>query len=115
MTIVERCFVTIVNLFQPNVNASLILLRTDRDPFPLAQRSQSMSRKSGNRFSEMDMRQQRDQSMSRKSGNRFSEMDMRQQRDQSMSRKRGNRFSEEDMPQHMNLERIPIQPNRDTL
>ena len=32
-----------------------------------------------------------------------------------MSRKSGNRFSEKDMRHSTNLERIPIQPNRDAL
>jgi hypothetical protein len=32
-----------------------------------------------------------------------------------MVRKSGYRFSEKDMRKRMNLERIPIQPNRDAL
>ena len=32
-----------------------------------------------------------------------------------MSRKSGDRFSEKDMRQSTNLERIPVQPNRDAL
>jgi hypothetical protein len=32
-----------------------------------------------------------------------------------MSRKSGNLFSDKDMRQSTNLERIPIQPNRDAL
>jgi uroporphyrin-III C-methyltransferase len=55
-----------------------------------------MSRKSGYRFSEKDMRSQKH--MSRKSGYRFSEKDMRLQK--RMSRKSGYPLSEKDMPSH---------------
>jgi len=50
--------------------------------------------------------------MSRKSGNRFSDKDMRKI---SMSRKSGNRFSDKDMRKIKSPRRITIQSNRDAL
>ena len=52
--------------------------------------------------------------MSRKSGYRFSEQDMRQ-RKKRMSRKSGYRFSGQDMRQRKKWERFPVRLNRDAL
>ncbi len=52
--------------------------------------------------------------MSRKSGYRFSDEDMRQ-RKKRMSRKSGYRFSEQDMRQRKKLDRIPVRLNRDAI
>jgi len=51
--------------------------------------------------------------MFRKSGNRFSERNMRQIK--RMFRKSGNRFSERNMRKSKKLERITIESDRDAL